>query len=227
MIVDTGGQRIERKYWRYSFDNVSILLYVIPLNHYCEVLFEEETQNALWESLDVLNDILEGTWFRKTPVIILLNKEDLFRESILEGYQLRDCFDADPTNHPNAKWEGAYEEFSKYTDIEWNSDAHFEPADGRTADEVADTYFEDVVHTQLDFITDIAFHIAEHYGHTRDDTVFAHTTIAVDKDSIKKVFDVVTYNIIVSLVNQCLWVLAICIHNILIYVVVVFLLVLG
>ena len=199
-MIDVGGQRNERKKWIHSFDTIAALLFVSALNHYCEVLFEEETKNAMWESLDLFHDTLEGKWFRRTPVIIFLNKEDLFRECVLSGYQLKDCFDADPIAHPNAEWPGAYEEFAKYNDIEWNAEAQFEPADGRTQQEVADIYFEDVVHTQLDFITDLFFHVAEDHGKARNNTVYAHTTTATDKDNIKKVFDVVIHNAVMSLV---------------------------
>ena len=39
-------------------------LYVSALNHYSQVLFEEETKNAMWGSLDLFNDTLEAKWFR-------------------------------------------------------------------------------------------------------------------------------------------------------------------
>ena len=197
-MIDVTGQRNERKKWIHCFDNVSSLLFVAALNRYCEVFFEDQTKNALWEALNLFHDTLKGKWFRRTPVIIFLNNEDLFRECVLSGYQLKHCFDADPIEHSNGEWPGAYEEFAKYTDIEWNAEAQFEPADGRTQREVTDLYFEDVVHTQLDFITDLFFHVAEDHGKIRNNTVYAHTVTVTDKDNIKKVFDVVIHNALMS-----------------------------
>ena len=197
-IANVGGQRNERKKWIHHFDKIRALLYVSALNHYCEVLFEEETKNAMWESLELFHDILEGKWFRRTPVIILLNNEDLFRDCVLSGHQLKDCFDADPVAHPDGEWPGAYEEFAKYTGVEWNAEARFEAEDARTEQEVADKYFEDVVQTQIDFITDLFYHVAEDHGKTRNNTVFAHTTTSTDKFYIRKVIDNVLHIVVMS-----------------------------
>ena len=200
-MIDVGGQRNERKKWIHIFDTIAALLYVTALNHYCEVLFEEETKNAMWESLDLFNDTLEGKWFRRTPVIIFLNKEDLFRECVMQGYQLKDCFDANENTHPNAEWPGAYDaKLSKYTDIEWDPNAKFSPIDGRSAQEVRDLYFEDVIHTQLNFIQEIFFSIAESHHKIRNYGygVYAHTTTATDKDNIRKVFDAVIHNAVMN-----------------------------
>ena len=199
-IIDPGRQSSQRKKWIHCFDEINVLLYVSALNHYCEVIFKQETKNsnAMWESLDLFHDILEGKWFDKTLVIILLNNEDLFRDCVLSGYQLKDCFDADPIAHPNAEWPGAYEEFAKYNGIEWNAEAHFEAADGRTQEEVRDIYFEDVVQTQIDFITDLFFHVAEDHGKSRNNTVFAHTTTTTDKSYVDKVINAVIRTTVMS-----------------------------
>ena len=200
-MIDVGGQRNERKKWIHSFDTIAALLFVSALNHYCEVLFEEETKNAMWESLDLFNDTLEGKWFRRTPVIVFLNKEDLFRECVRNGYSLSECFDANEITHPNAEWPGAYEPESKYEDIEWDPNATFEPMDGRSADEVSELYFHDVVQTQLEFIQEIFFAVAETHHKQKNSSVYAHTTTATDKDNIRKVFDVVIHNAVMSLVD--------------------------
>ena len=113
----------------------------------------------------------------------------------MTGYRLSDCFDADDNTHPNAEWPGAYDQESKYMDIEWIPNATFESTDGRTA---RDVYFEDVVHTQLDFITEIFFTVAEAHNKTRNNSVYVHTTDVTDKDNIRKVFDVVIHNAVVS-----------------------------
>jgi len=200
-IIDVGGQRNERKKWIHSFDTIAALLFVTALNHYCEVLFEEETKNAMWESLDLFSNILDGKWFLRTPVMIFLNKEDLFKECVFAGHKLCDCFDANPDRHPNAQWgdgDFAYSEEAKYTDIEWDNNAIFESVDGKSPEQVAELYFDDVVQTQLAFITEIFFTCAEQKNKARNQSAYCHVTTATDKDNIKKVFDVVIHNAVMN-----------------------------
>ena len=204
-IMDNGGERNERKKWIHSFSSIDAVFYVSALSHYCEMLFEEESKNAMWESLDCFHDLLQGKWFRRTPIFIFLNKEDIFRKCVFDGYKLSDCFDADPKKHPNAEWHGAYEDFAKYSDIEWNSLARFEQTDGKTSQEMADIYFENVIHTQIKFITGLFFHIAQHHGKIPNETVFSHVTTALDKDNVKKEFDIAIQNVLKSLVYVYLY----------------------
>ena len=195
-MIDVGGTRNERKKWIHSFDAIASMIYCVPLNHYCEVLFEEETRNAMWESIDLFQNILDGKWFNKSPIIIYLTKEDIFRyECVMVGYRLSDCFDADPYTHPRAEWIFAYDPQSRYTDIEFDPNATFQPTETLTAQEVKDLHLEDVIHTQMEFIEDIFLRLAEAYGRIRNHNVFIHSMITcTDKDLMRKLWDVTVYN---------------------------------
>lgn len=193
-LIYGGGRRYLRKGWIHFFDRVSTMIYFCALNHYCEILFEEDAKNAMWEALDLFHDILDGKWFRHSTVVIFLNRQDLFRQSILEGHQLKDCFDGDANIHPNAEWPGAYDQVNKYKDIEWNQNEHFEAKDGRTQQEIADIYFENVIDTQIEFIKQVFLGIADYHNRKRNVDVFIHTTTAIDKDQAKKVFDTAMMN---------------------------------
>lgn len=91
-MVDVGGQRTERKKWIHSFENVTAVIFVAALNHYCTVLFEDETVNGMQESLLLFDEICNSKWFRKTAMILFLNKNDLFEISIKKCIPLSFCF---------------------------------------------------------------------------------------------------------------------------------------
>ena len=91
-ITDVGGQRNERRKWIHSFEGVTAVIFVAALNHYSAVLFEDESKNAMIESIELFYEICNSKWFKKTEIILFLNKDDLFRELILNDIALGTCF---------------------------------------------------------------------------------------------------------------------------------------
>jgi len=81
-FIDVGGQRGERRKWIHCFDQISAMFYVCALSEYCQVLEEDPNQNRLQESLSLFRGLLGLPWFSKTPVILFLNKADVFRVKI-------------------------------------------------------------------------------------------------------------------------------------------------
>jgi GTPase SAR1 family protein len=81
-MFDVGGQRNERKKWIHCFENVTAVLFVAAISEYNQVLYEDETQNRMVESLQLFDEICNSKWFRKTSLILFLNKRDLFAEKI-------------------------------------------------------------------------------------------------------------------------------------------------
>mmetsp|Transcript_61967 Transcript_61967/g.98657 ORF Transcript_61967/g.98657 Transcript_61967/m.98657 type:complete len:548 (+) Transcript_61967:33-1676(+) len=96
-ITDVGGQRNERRKWIHQFERVTAVIYVAALNHYAAVLYEDESINAMIESIDLFFEVCNMKWFRKTEFILFLNKDDLFREFVQRDIPLSMCFNAD--NH--------------------------------------------------------------------------------------------------------------------------------
>lgn len=90
-MFDVGGQRNERKKWIHCFEDVTALLFVAALSEYDMVLFEDETVNRMHEALNLFGDIINQEWFKRTSVILFLNKKDLFAEKI-EKVPLSICF---------------------------------------------------------------------------------------------------------------------------------------
>lgn len=81
-LFDVGGQRNERKKWIHCFSEVTAVLFVAALSEYDQVLFEDETTNRMDEATNLFDEICNSQWFRKTAVILLLNKRDLFAKKI-------------------------------------------------------------------------------------------------------------------------------------------------
>ena len=84
-LIDVGGQRSERKKWIKCFEGVRALIFVAALNHYASLLFESASVNAMHEALNLYQQTLKGKWFKKKPIIIFLNKEDLFEITLWHG----------------------------------------------------------------------------------------------------------------------------------------------
>jgi len=56
------------------------LFFCVALSEYDQKLYEEETKNRMSESLTLFDEILHSHWFKETPIILFLNKTDLFAE---------------------------------------------------------------------------------------------------------------------------------------------------
>lgn len=81
-IIDVGGQRSERKKWIHCFDDVDCMLFVAALSEYDQALYEDSSVNRMEESIKLFNEMSNSKWFRKTSVILFLNKCDLIEAKI-------------------------------------------------------------------------------------------------------------------------------------------------
>lgn len=92
-MFDVGGQRSERRKWIHCFGDVKAVLYVAALSAYDMYLFEDPDVNRLEESLSLFKGICNNRFFRKTCMILFLNKVDLFKDKIRHsGRHLRNFF---------------------------------------------------------------------------------------------------------------------------------------
>jgi len=81
-MVDVGGQRNERRKWIHCFEDVTAILFVGALSEYDQVLEEDESTNRMHESLHLFEETINNEWFAHTPIILFLNKDDIFVEKI-------------------------------------------------------------------------------------------------------------------------------------------------
>eukprot|EP00808_Paulinella_micropora_P015939 g42175.t1 len=71
-----------RKKWIHCFKEVTAVIFVAGISEYDQVLYEDKNVNRIIESLNLFESICNLRWFRDTPVILFLNKCDLFKEKI-------------------------------------------------------------------------------------------------------------------------------------------------
>ncbi|XP_021375198.1 guanine nucleotide-binding protein G(i) subunit alpha-like [Mizuhopecten yessoensis] len=90
-VIDTGGQRSERKKWIHCFQDVTSVLFIVAMSEYDLTLIEDEDVNRMGESLRLFDSICNNKWFVQTHMILFLNKKDLFKEKITRS-PLTVCF---------------------------------------------------------------------------------------------------------------------------------------
>jgi len=90
-LFDMGGQRNERKKWIHCFENVTAVIFVAALASYDQMLIEDDKVNRMHEAINLFDDICNGRWFKRTAMILFLNKRDLFQEK-LSRVPLTCCF---------------------------------------------------------------------------------------------------------------------------------------
>ena len=112
-LVDLGGQTHEMKTWAYHMEqNISGVIFMLSLadfdkrdthGHWASAWSslsstgEAQSMNRLQEGLQVLNDILRSTpALQVLPLVIMLNKVDLFEDRIKRGKKFHRYFDACP-----------------------------------------------------------------------------------------------------------------------------------
>lgn len=81
-LYDVGGQRSERKKWIHCFDNVTAIIFCVALSEYDQTLLESPTKNRLEESLNLFESVVNSMWFRRSAIILCLNKIDIFIEKL-------------------------------------------------------------------------------------------------------------------------------------------------
>ena len=74
-------------YFIFIVTRYSVITYFIIV----QVLFEDEDQNRMHESLALFETILGYPWFQEASSILFLNKFDLFEEKIMKSH-LSDYF---------------------------------------------------------------------------------------------------------------------------------------
>lgn len=61
---------------------MTALVFLIAMNEYDQVLYEDETVNRMHEAMTLFESVVNSRWFLKTSVILFLNKMDLFTEKL-------------------------------------------------------------------------------------------------------------------------------------------------
>jgi guanine nucleotide-binding protein G(i) subunit alpha len=81
-FVDVGGQRNERKKWIHCFEDCKAVIFVVSLSEYDQRCYEDDETNRMKESLLLFDEICGSRWFAEIPIILFLNKIDIFKMKI-------------------------------------------------------------------------------------------------------------------------------------------------
>ncbi|KAH6580559.1 hypothetical protein BASA50_002792 [Batrachochytrium salamandrivorans] len=81
-FFDVGGQQKYRKQWAPYFDKMRHLLFVVSLAAYDQFLADDPTINRMHDALDLFGKICHNPLLKHIPVILFLNKKDLFEKKI-------------------------------------------------------------------------------------------------------------------------------------------------
>ena len=73
---------IIRKQWLPLFDDVTSIIFITSLSEFDQKLEEDESTYRTAESLFLFKSILKMEVFRKTDVILFLNKKDLLADKL-------------------------------------------------------------------------------------------------------------------------------------------------
>ncbi|XP_050327079.1 guanine nucleotide-binding protein subunit alpha-14-like [Bactrocera neohumeralis] len=85
-VIDVGGQRSERRKWLQCFDEVTALIFLASLSEYDQTLSEAKGLSRMEESKSLFRAILSTSYFRKSSIILFLNKQDLLEEKIMTSH---------------------------------------------------------------------------------------------------------------------------------------------
>ncbi|XP_055341666.1 guanine nucleotide-binding protein G(s) subunit alpha-like [Paramacrobiotus metropolitanus] len=95
-VFNVAGQRDQKGKWLQCFNNITAILFVLPMSGYDVVVPDEqdETQmtNRLAESLHVFAMLWNSKWLTRKTVILFLNKLDQFQEKIIRSCSSLEAF---------------------------------------------------------------------------------------------------------------------------------------
>jgi len=148
-LVDVGGQRNERKKWIHCFEDVSAIIFVGSLSEYDLKCYEDDQTMRMKESLFLFDEITNSKFFKDTPIILLLNKDDLFKKKIIE-VDLSVCFD----NYDGGK---DYEKAIKFIEEQFRKQNHDETKDKRIKTFVTTATDQDSIKKIFNSIKDIFY----------------------------------------------------------------------
>lgn len=81
-IFDVGGQKSERNKWYSLFDDVNSVIFVSALSEYDQMLTESSKQNRMVDAIDIYKSICNNPYFVTAPIMLFLNKKDIFADKI-------------------------------------------------------------------------------------------------------------------------------------------------
>lgn len=92
-LYDVGGQRNERKKWKFAYEDTELIMFFVSLSEYDLAMLEDTSKNRMQESLELfchVTKLLESR-HEEIPILLVFNKLDIFSEKI-KTVPLTICF---------------------------------------------------------------------------------------------------------------------------------------
>jgi len=90
VIYDVGGSRTQRAAWVPYFDDVTAIIFIVPLSAFDQMLDEDPNVNRLLDSFQLWRTICNSKVLSRITFIIIFNKRDLLAKKIEAGVQFND-----------------------------------------------------------------------------------------------------------------------------------------
>jgi len=90
-LVDVGGQRGERTKWLPLFSDVTAIIFCVAMSEYDVMMEEDDKTNRMIDALELWETVVNNPYLSNAPMILFLNKKDLFEKKIKQ-VDLNVCF---------------------------------------------------------------------------------------------------------------------------------------
>lgn len=90
VIYDVGGSRTQRAAWVPYFDDMTAIIFIVPLSAFNQVLDEDTSVNRLFDSFQLWRTICNSKILAGITFIIIFNKRDLLAKKLEAGVQFKD-----------------------------------------------------------------------------------------------------------------------------------------
>ena len=100
-IFDVGGMKNERRRWMLFFEDTAGVLFVVGLDGFNKLLWEDNRNNRLREDIGLFRGLINLAAFDDAKVFVVLNRFDLFVKDVEDGYKFSEyfkSFDGDDRN---------------------------------------------------------------------------------------------------------------------------------
>ncbi|KAJ3292012.1 guanine nucleotide-binding protein subunit alpha [Rhizoclosmatium sp. JEL0117] len=81
-VFDIGGIRGQRSKWAPFFENVNVIIYVTAISAFDQYTIEDNMTNRVIESLNLFGSVCNHPMFKKTALVLFMNKIDLFKKKL-------------------------------------------------------------------------------------------------------------------------------------------------
>ena len=82
-IFDVVGQKEGRKAWIHFLESeISAIIFVSSIASYDQTMYDDSSKNVMEDSMDLFHEIANNPMLEEIPIILLLNKMDVFEQKI-------------------------------------------------------------------------------------------------------------------------------------------------